>query len=121
MAKTPPIALLLEDEPLIAIDLEISLASAGFEVTTAMSCFDAHAWLDDHRPDIVIVDIQLRDGPSDSVATRLVDLRIPFIVHSGDVLSQFDGTPFAHGIWLPKPSSEPELEAAIKSATQHFP
>ncbi|RYE67577.1 MAG: response regulator transcription factor [Oxalobacteraceae bacterium] len=83
---------------------------------TVATSADAHALLDESRPDIVIVDILLRDGPSDSVAARLVEQDIPFVVHSGDMASQFDGTPFAHGTWLPKPSGAQELNLAITAA-----
>ncbi|UXN76213.1 hypothetical protein N8D56_27515 (plasmid) [Devosia sp. A8/3-2] len=38
MASNASIALLLEDEPLISIDVEDTLEAAGFAVTTAMAC-----------------------------------------------------------------------------------
>ena len=110
------LALLLEDEPLIAMDVEMALEDVGYDVTTVASCSDAHVWLDNNRPEVAIIDIQLQDGSSDSVAARFVDQDIPFIVYSGDLASEFDGTVFAHGTWLPKPSGSQELEQAIKSA-----
>ncbi|MBU1334249.1 MAG: response regulator [Alphaproteobacteria bacterium] len=56
------LALLLEDEPLIAMDMELLLQGAGLDVTTVASCEEANNWLEVRRPDIVIVDIMLRDG-----------------------------------------------------------
>lgn len=47
------------------------------------------------RPDVVIVDIVLRDGPSDQVVERLVSDGIPFIVHSGEHPGMHVGSPFA--------------------------
>jgi len=53
-------------------------------VATVGSCIEAHAWLNDNRPALALVDIMLRDGPSDSVAARLTAMEIPFLVSSGD-------------------------------------
>ena len=109
LAGKSALALLLEDEPLIAIDLEQMLKAAGFQVATVMSCAEAEEWLAAQKPDIVIVDILLRDGPADKVVERLVDADIPFVVHSGDHPSQHAGTPFEHGSWISKPASEEDL------------
>ena len=109
--------LLLEDEPLIAMGVEVDFESAGFAVTTVMSCEEANAWLDQHKPQIVIIDILLRDGPSDAVANRLVKSGIPFIVHSGDHRSLHERTPFAAASsWVGKPSPASDLLEAAQAA-----
>lgn len=77
MATIKRTALLLEDEPLISMDLEATLADAGFAVVPVMTCADALAWLDGHTPDVVVVDIMLRDGPSDAVVEKLIGSEIP--------------------------------------------
>lgn len=110
-------ALLLEDEPLIAIDVEQNLRDAGFDVSIVATCADALEWLEVCRPDIVIVDIVLRDGPCHEVVEQLVNNDIPFVVHSGDVADAHVGTPFEHGVWLSKPSMPEGLVAAIRQAT----
>jgi two-component system, response regulator PdtaR len=115
MASTASVALLLEDEPLISMDLELTLGNAGFDVTTVMSCEEALDWLGMARPDIVIVDIELRDGRSDKVVERLVEDDIPFIVHSGDHPSMQVDTPFAHGRWVSKPAAPDELVQAARA------
>lgn len=109
-------ALLLEDEPLICMELESILRTEGFDVTTAMSCLDANAWLDHHRPDVAIVDIELRDGPCTAVINRLIDANIPFVVHTGDSRSFHIGTPYARGAWVGKPAAPDELILALKLA-----
>lgn len=114
----PATALLLEDQFLIAMNLEASLTEVGYQVKAAMSCADAHRWLDQNRPDVAIVDVRLQDGRSDSVAARLLELGVPFVVHSGDVPSQYDGTPFENGVWLEKPSGVAELKSAINASMQ---
>lgn len=101
--------LLLEDEPLIALDLEQTLHAAGFEVTTVSSCVDALEWLEVCRPDVVIVDIILRDGPCHAVVAWLVGQNIPFVVQSGDHPSLYADTPFAAGVWIGKPADAAEM------------
>lgn len=109
--------LLLEDEPLIAIDVEQTLRDAGFDVSVAATCADAAEWLEVCRPEVVIIDIVLRDGPCHQVAKQLVQDNIPFVVHSGDILDAHAGTPFEYGVWLSKPSMPGDLIAAIRQAT----
>ena len=106
------IALLLEDEALIALHVEQVLIDAGLEVSTVSTCADALDWLKVHRPDVVIVDIILRDGPCHCVVARLVEDNIPFIVHSGDHPSMHADTPFADGTWIGKPVDGIEMVRA---------
>lgn len=115
MRGNAAVALLLEDEPLISLDLEQTLEAAGFAVTTIMSCEEADGWLAMLRPDVVVVDIELRDGRSDKIVERLVEDDIPFIVHSGDHPSMHVGTPFAHGRWVNKPTAPGELIGAVRA------
>lgn len=115
--QMPPnaiVALLLEDEPLIALDLEMTLGNAGFDVTTVTSCSEALEWLDVCRPDIVIVDIILSDGPCHAVVKQLVADGIPFLVHSGDHPSMHADTPFAGGKWVSKPADVGEMARAAR-------
>jgi DNA-binding response OmpR family regulator len=103
------IALLLEDEPLISMDLEATLEKAGFEVVTIMSCADANAWLEDHCPAVAIVDVQLTDGSCHDVVGKLHGLSVPFIVHSGAYASEFTESVFAKGTWMGKPSASADI------------
>jgi DNA-binding response OmpR family regulator len=118
MLQNNATALLLEDEVLIAMDVEQALGEAGFNVSTVLSCADAETWLQARRPDLVIVDIKLRDGPSDTIVTGLVKDGIPFIVHSGDEPSLYADTPFSRGVWMSKPSNRSELVAAALQAVK---
>ncbi|SFC77730.1 response regulator [Devosia psychrophila] len=113
-----PVALLLEDEPLIAMDVEMTLEGAGFEVINLMSCEAAHGWLDQYLPDVVIVDIELRDGPCTDVVLRLVEGNIRFLVHSGDQPGKYACTPFAHGAWVSKPAAADDLARAARAALE---
>ena len=111
MSTNAAVALLLEDEPLISMDLEQTLQGAGFDVTTVISCAEAEECLAAHQPDIVIVEIRLRDR----VVQRLIEAHIPFVVHSGDHPSEHSGTPFEHGAWVAKPAAPDDLIGATKA------
>ncbi|UVK54909.1 response regulator [Mesorhizobium sp. AR02] len=107
---------LLEDEPLIAIDIEDQLQSAGFNIVKVLStCADALEWLQNHSPDIAILDLELRDGACEAVAHMLMDRKIPFIIHSG-ILPQLHDPIFLSGQWVMKPSAPEELAKAIHAA-----
>ncbi|MEZ2224049.1 response regulator [Rhizobium sp. RCC_161_2] len=76
--------LLLEDQPLIALDIEDVLQDAGYaNVTTISSCEEAEEWLEAHNPDLVILDIKLRDGDCTNIVDKMRRSRIRFLVHSG--------------------------------------
>jgi DNA-binding response OmpR family regulator len=107
--KTTTLALLLEDEPIIAMDLEATLAAAGFSVVTVMSCAVADEWLESHAPGIAIVDVNLTDGSCHDVVSKLHAAGVPFIVHSGEHASTFTETVFAKGTWMGKPSHSDDL------------
>lgn len=114
------IALLLEDEALIALDVEQHLAEAGFQVVHVTSCEDAERYLADQSPDLAVIDLTLRDGICHGVARILVERSVPFIVHSGS--NEIDDNPdhqiFQSGTWISKPSSMADLVAMAISLTQ---
>ncbi|TIM59541.1 MAG: response regulator, partial [Mesorhizobium sp.] len=77
-----PLALIVEDEPMIVIEIEASLKQAGFAVASEPSCVRARQILALVEPDVVILDVLLQDGVSSSVAEELVARNIPFVIYS---------------------------------------
>ena len=79
--------LVVEDEALILLDLEQTLAEAGVETVLAASTVaDALKMVDMAQPDAAIVDLHLgRDGWSYDVARRLKEKGVPFVFSSGTV------------------------------------
>lgn len=114
MTELGRLALLLEDEPLIAIDVEQLLEAAGFEVVSMAGSAQAMAWLQTHRPNVAIVDIMLQDGLCHEVANGLSERGVPFIVHSGDSADQHRNTAFSRGAWVGKPSAPGDLLATLR-------
>ncbi|MFT3989045.1 HWE histidine kinase domain-containing protein [Aestuariivirga sp.] len=76
--------LLLEDQMLIAMDVEGMLADRGFaNVSTVNSAAEAMKLIDRAPPSLAILDVNLGDGTSLGVAERLQKLNIPFVFATG--------------------------------------
>jgi light-regulated signal transduction histidine kinase (bacteriophytochrome) len=75
--------LLVEDSLIIALDAEDILSRFGANVTTASTTEAAHDVLDNEQVDFAILDINLGDQTSFSIASRLSELNIPYFFASG--------------------------------------
>jgi DNA-directed RNA polymerase specialized sigma24 family protein len=74
--------LIIEDEPMIAMDLESIVQGLGHRVTSvARTHTEAVKAVDKHKPGLVLADIQLADGSSglDAVNEMLGTLTVPVI------------------------------------------
>ncbi len=110
--------MLVEDEPMIALMVENMLDAQGFQrVDLFARNAQALAFLQDHRPDIAIIDFSLADGRADPLAQKLRERRIPFFVISGFTRgagnAHFDAAP-----WLEKPFSEEQFYSCLGSCLQ---
>jgi DNA-binding response OmpR family regulator len=103
-----PLALIVEDEYLIASDVANGLMDSGFDVACVASDRAAQTWLADHRPDLAIIDIQLLDGQRGVAASLLKALSVPFLVHSG-YDPEFQVPAFHDAPYLPKPAAIQDL------------
>ncbi len=78
--------LVLEDEALIALELQIALEEAGSAVELAMTAENALALLEQHVFDAAVLDVNLgHNRTCADVAERLREMGAPFVVHSGDL------------------------------------
>lgn len=115
-ATTAKSVLILEDEPLIALDHDLHVGRAGFtQITIFSSCAAAHEWLRSHVPTVALLDVRLRDGPCPDIATLLKNKSVPFVVCSGSSMEDAD-LAFRHGIWVTKPCLPDDLIAALTQA-----
>ena len=108
----PPVALLIEDEPFIAFDIAEAMRDVGLDPVMRFNCATADAWLQDHLPDVAILDVNLNDGICLKAAQTLVALRVPFIVHSGDILFAQTHPIFNVGRRIDKPCNSGDVAAA---------
>jgi DNA-binding NarL/FixJ family response regulator len=80
--------LIVEDEALVAMNIESALAEAGFDVLgTVDTEGDAVAAAERMRPDVILIDITLRDGDGISAAKAIQEklkTRIIFISGNSD-------------------------------------
>lgn len=79
--------LIVEDEVLLALELESELEEAGHSVVgQAMSSKDAFAIVASRRPDFAFVDIHLVDGPTGiDVGRHLASFGVPYVFMTGNV------------------------------------
>lgn len=79
--------MIVEDEMLLAMELESEVEMAGHHVTAlAMSSEQARRELEANRPDFAFVDIHLMDGPTGiDVGRALAAAGIPYVFVSGNI------------------------------------
>lgn len=96
--------LVVEDDPLIAMDLADLLAASGAEIVgPAPTVSAALAALGAGRPDAAVLDVNLRGERSTPVARELRDAGVPFVLASGYARAQLDEPELAEAPLVPKP------------------
>ena len=99
------LVLVLEDEALIAINLQDELQDAGHEVAGPFTaCSAALEWLQTATPDTAILDATLGDGSCHGVAAELNRRGVPFLIYSGHQEDQQLLSEFHHITWIEKPA-----------------
>lgn len=66
--KNPKKVLVVDDDPLILRILKDKLSEQGYLVTTTSSAFGATQLVDEHRPEVVIIDVVLPALPGPRIA-----------------------------------------------------
>lgn len=111
----PADILVVEDDPIIAIDFEDRLLGFGAaHVRTVGSVMQALDAIETRAPDFALLDVELVRETSFAVAERLVALKIPFVFVTGygaeaRIPAEFSGQPR-----LQKPCSSDALEALLR-------
>ncbi|MCP9221148.1 response regulator [Erythrobacter sp. LQ02-29] len=78
--------LVLEDEPLIAMDLKFAFTDAGHDAVTAVDNEEALACIEEKTISGAILDVSLGKGKTcNPTADRLLELGLPFVLHTGDL------------------------------------
>jgi DNA-binding response OmpR family regulator len=75
--------LIVEDEPLIAMEIVRAFESAGARVLKTSTLRQALVLVEDDVLSAAVLDHGLTDGDSSKLCERLKELSIPFVVHSG--------------------------------------
>ena len=99
-----PLVLILEDEAVIALNIQDELQDAGYSIGGPFTtCADALSWLETNTPDLAVLDTILKDASCDEVARELAGRKVPFLIYSGhredkELLAEFN-----HVRWIEKP------------------
>jgi DNA-binding response OmpR family regulator len=111
----PVFCLLIEDNPLVGLDLAEALDASGFFVAGPFtSGHAAYDWLARFTPDVAVVDLSLTDGSCVEVIRELQGRAIPFLIHSGCKPSQSPLDMATEVPWLEKPVSIAAVAAALQ-------
>jgi CheY-like chemotaxis protein len=114
--RIPGDVLVVEDDPIIALDFEETISGFGVKsVRTAGSVTRALQLIDERLPDFALLDIGLLREKSFAVAERLEALEIPFAFVSGYGADVELPAAFAQRPRLSKPCTADELQAVLKS------
>ena len=104
--------LVIEDEPLIALDLSASLRDAGARVVQAANVEGALAAIEAHACSAAVLDFRLGVETGRAVARRLKEKRVPFLYYSGralDDLTTGSGAPV-----ISKPAGSREIVGMLR-------
>ncbi len=110
--------LIIEDEPLVALDIATLLEAADFEIVgTATTVGEALEFIGHAKIDVALLDGNLRGHAVDEVAAALDRRKIPFLFVSGygeeNLPRDFSGRPI-----LAKPFSSEQLISGATGALQ---
>lgn len=120
--QSKPLALILEDEALIAFNIQDELEDAGYEtVGPFTSCSAALEWLETGTPTLAILDAALNDGPCSTVAAELSRRGVPFIIYSGHQEDHPLVAEFPHITWIEKPAPPAVLVQACQKLLDSCP
>ncbi|WP_128928876.1 response regulator [Bradyrhizobium guangxiense] len=114
-AGWPADVLIVEDDPIIAIDFEDRLLGFGVTgVRTVGSVVQALDAIAKRAPDFALLDVELIRETSFAIAERLLALKIPFVFVTGYGAEARIPPEWASQPRLQKPCSSEALEAVLK-------
>jgi len=116
-AALPQDVLIVEDDPIIALDLEDTILDLGVKtVRTAGNVTRALTMIAERVPDFALLDVGLIREKSFAIAEKLAALEVPFVFVTGYGADVRLPPAFADRPRLPKPCPTETLAAALKRA-----
>ena len=106
--------LIIEDEPLVQMDLQSTLATAGCEVIGPVGILDkARTFIADAVFDAALLDVNLSGHKVDELATALTRKNVPFAFVSGYGRESLPSG-FREAVLLKKPFSQEQLMGMVE-------
>lgn len=96
--------LIIEDESLIALDIETHLTAAGARTATARSVEESLHLLETSEFTAAIVDWGLPDGDASAICDRLAEKHVPYIILTG-----YSSRPRVNAQLIQKPANPKEV------------
>ena len=117
--------LIVEDDPLITLDMTEALEPTGASIITTNTLVQALALIDQDDLSGAILDLGLPDGDSTELCARLKEREVPFFIYSG--YPPANGS-CAEALHIAKPAPDRTLVSAMvrligegKKPTLHLP
>ncbi len=104
--------LVVEDEPLIVMDISMAFETQGAHLTTTNTVKHARLLVEHDGLSAAILDHALPDGDCASICTRLTERGIPFLMYSGFATTDEACKNAPH---ISKPASHEELLDAMEA------
>ena len=108
----PKTVLVVDDDALIALDIQTQLQDLGHSVAVANNLQAALDLVGQQSFDVAIVDWHLKDEISAPLIEMLEQQHIPFVLCSGSALEELAGL-FPASAILPKPFASDQLMGAL--------
>lgn len=103
--------LIVEDEPLIVMDITMALEITGAALTTTNTLKHALLLVEHDGLACAVLDHSLGDGNSSALCARLTERGIPFMIYSG---VQHIVGPCSKGPHLMKPATHADITEAVE-------
>lgn len=104
-SSEPCHVLVLDDEPLILLDLEFAVEDAGCKPLTALDLVEALSIVQNNAISAAILDVSLGRGQTcEQVARTLAEMGIPYVLHTGDLDRMDEAVRQLGGTLVPKPT-----------------
>jgi CheY-like chemotaxis protein len=117
--------LIVEDDPMIALDMTEALEPTGASIATTHTFAEALVLIEQNDLSGAILDHGLPDGDSAKLCARLKEREVPFFIYSG---YPPDKGPCADALHIAKPAPDRTLVSAMvrligdrKKTTLHLP
>jgi DNA-binding response OmpR family regulator len=104
--------LIVEDEPLLVMDIETEFTDSGAELTVTSVLHHATILVEHDAIDAAILDHAIGEKTCAALYDRLNERGIPFIIYTGHTLSAEDRK---GGLFIAKPATPGVLVAAVEA------